>query len=366
MKINVTIVTTWGTHCGIASYSKFLVTQLQNYVNISISEVTDQYTLNPLPFIKTALLARNNCDIIHFQDGIYSMKGTVFLSILSRFIIHLLPHRPQIISTMHEINPDEPLTQEVNQILYSKITRFIKYFANRLVAITSDHLIVHTLESKDLVKDLYKKGAFVIPHGSPEPVFIDKNYCKNELKLGDHKILCIFGFIEPYKGYDTIINILPNLPQDVILLIAGGSKRDTPLLQKLMSNVGRDPRIQITGYIPDADMPTILNAVDIFLFPYYRITQSGPLSLALAYRKPVITSDLAAFREIKERYNCIEIAKNADDYIKYITQITDGSVDLPKMLRFIDRYNEETNWKSVAKQHYTLYKHILNIYDKRL
>lgn len=358
-KINVTIVTTWNTRCGIASYSKYLVSQLQHYVNINVAEVTNQSTMNPLFFIKTVSLTRKDCDIIHFQDGIYSMKGTIFLSILSRIIIRSLPNRPLVVSTMHELVPDEPHTQQIGQILCKKTIKLIKSLVNHLIVITSDYLIVHTCESQIIVKGLYHKESSVIPHGSPEPIFMDKNYCKSKLNLDGHRILCIFGYIEPYKGYDTIIDILPNLPQDVILLIAGGSKKDTPLLQKLRNNAAKDPKIRITGYISDADLPTILNAVDIFLFPYQRITQSGPLALALAYEKPIITSDLVAFREIKEKYNCIEIAKDPNEYIEYITQTICDSPKKSKLLESINRYNEDTNWKSVAKQHYTLYKRVL-------
>lgn len=353
------MVTTWNTRCGIASYSKDLVSQLQHYVNINIAEVTNQSTLNPLFFIKTVFHTRKDCDIIHFQDGIYSMKGTIFLSILSRIIIRALPNRPLVVSTMHELVPDEPHTQQIGRRLCKKTIKLIKSLVNHLIVVTSDHLIVHTHESQIIVRSLYHKGSSILPLGSPEPVFMDKNDCKSKLNLDGHRVLCIFGFIEPYKGYDTIIEILPNLPQNVILLIAGGSKKDTPLLQKLKNYAEKDPKIRITGYIPDGDLPTILNAVDIFLFPYQRITQSAPLALALAYEKPIITSDLAAFREIKEKYNCIEIAKNPNEYIEYITQMICDSPKGSKLLESINGYKEDTTWKSVAKQHYILYRRLL-------
>ena len=51
------------------------------------------------------------------------------------------------------------------------------------------------------------------------------------------------------------------------------------------------------AYNPDEELDALYRQADICLFPYRDIYGSGALLMAYSYGKPVITSDIPAFRE---------------------------------------------------------------------
>jgi glycosyltransferase involved in cell wall biosynthesis len=51
-------------------------------------------------------------------------------------------------------------------------------------------------------------------------------------------------------------------------------------------------------FIPDEELPTYYQASDLVVFPYREVTTSGALMTALAYEKPIVATNLRAFREI--------------------------------------------------------------------
>ena len=53
----------------------------------------------------------------------------------------------------------------------------------------------------------------------------------------------------------------------------------------------------IKKHIPDEELDALYRQADICLFPYRDIYGSGALLMAYSYGKPVITSDIPAFRE---------------------------------------------------------------------
>lgn len=70
--------------------------------------------------------------------------------------------------------------------------------------------------------------------------------------------------------------------------------------------------------IENQEIPNLFNSHSFAVYPYKMMSQSGALKVAYAYKKPVIVSDLPAFREeVKEGVNgfffeseCIESLKN--------------------------------------------------------
>jgi glycosyltransferase involved in cell wall biosynthesis len=146
--------------------------------------------------------------------------------------------------------------------------------------------------------------------------------------------LAIFGFVSEYKGYETVLNAMRLLPDNVTLVIAGGKHPCAPGDQTLDSVLGflytgawprptmptlpgrfttadRDRlrnRVRITGYLSHAEMVNILNGTDIALAIYSKgPTGSGALSQMLSLGRPVIASTLTAFREVQQRGNCLKL-----------------------------------------------------------
>jgi len=146
--------------------------------------------------------------------------------------------------------------------------------------------------------------------------------------------LAIFGFVSAYKGYETVLNAIRLLPDNVTLVIAGGkhpcnsgdktldsilgflhtgawSRPTMPRLPGRFTSADRDrlrKRVRITGYLSQTEMVNILNGTDIALAIYSEGPPgSAALGQMLSLGRPVIASTITAFHEVQQRGNCLKL-----------------------------------------------------------
>ena len=101
---------------------------------------------------------------------------------------------------------------------------------------------------------------------------------------------------ERYKGFDEVLEVLGNLPQDVVYVIAGGGN-DFPRLQQKAVRCGVQNRVMFTGLFPEEEKPDLYALADVYVMPS-RGEGFGYVFLeALASGVPVIGSRLDGGRE---------------------------------------------------------------------
>ena len=71
---------------------------------------------------------------------------------------------------------------------------------------------------------------------------------------------------ERYKGFDEVLEILCDLPPDVVYMIAGGGN-DAVRLQHKAAQLGVADRVIFTGLFPDADKPDLYALADVYVMP---------------------------------------------------------------------------------------------------
>jgi phosphatidylinositol alpha-1,6-mannosyltransferase len=87
--------------------------------------------------------------------------------------------------------------------------------------------------------------------------------------LAGKRVLLTVGRIvaaERYKGFDEVIEVLPDLPKDVVYLIAGGGN-DLPRLRRKVDDLGLSDRVIFTGLFPEAEKPALYNLADVYVMP---------------------------------------------------------------------------------------------------
>jgi glycosyltransferase involved in cell wall biosynthesis len=123
----------------------------------------------------------------------------------------------------------------------------------------------------------------------------------------DRRIL-LFGYLKWYKGIDIALRAFRELASEFPgwkLIIAGGLppdleenhpyKRFLADLRVLAHPLGS--QVEFTGYVDDDAIPSLFWQADIVLFPYRVLfATSGPLALAICFRRPFILS--AALRPL--------------------------------------------------------------------
>lgn len=66
-----------------------------------------------------------------------------------------------------------------------------------------------------------------------------------------------------YKGYERLLAVLPQLPESVHLVVAGGGNL-VPSLKEQASTLGVGDRVHFTGFVDDGDLPGLYRAAHAF------------------------------------------------------------------------------------------------------
>ena len=101
---------------------------------------------------------------------------------------------------------------------------------------------------------------------------------------------------ERSKGFDEVLEILPQLPDDVVYLIAGGG-HDMPRLRDKAMQLGLGRRVVFTGLFPESEKPDLYNLADVYVMPSRGEGFGFVFLEALASGLPVIGSKVDGGRE---------------------------------------------------------------------
>ena len=113
------------------------------------------------------------------------------------------------------------------------------------------------------------------------------------------------GHLYPWKGVELIVEAVMALP-DARALIVGGHEREPDLarISALATQLDCASRVTLTGPVPPADVAARLREADVLVLPNPQSAISSaftsPLKLFeyMASGRPIVASDLPAFREI--------------------------------------------------------------------
>lgn len=193
----------------------------------------------------------------------------------------------KIVATVHDVNAfDKSSSSSIEQKCYNQL----------------DGIIVHNQSSFDDLrkKDLPMKKCVIIPHGNYKP-FIQE--IKSRVIINSAFTLLFFGQIKKVKGLDILLDAIYRTKQkgyNIRLIIAGKAWKDDLVDYENKINIlslKEDVETHF-HYIPDQEVASFYERADLVVLPYTEIYQSGVLLLTMSYGKPVLTSDLEAFKEI--------------------------------------------------------------------
>jgi glycosyltransferase involved in cell wall biosynthesis len=115
--------------------------------------------------------------------------------------------------------------------------------------------------------------------------------------------LIAVGSLAEYRGLDTVLRCLAELPS-AELVIAGGPRADElesdhgyRILAKLAAHLGVADRVQFTGHVTDDDLPALLRSADL-LVSAARYEPQGVSSIrSMACGVPVVATAVGCYRD---------------------------------------------------------------------
>lgn len=207
----------------------------------------------------------------------------------------------------------------------------------------------------------------VIPHG---PLFEDTApppaaEARRQWDLAPGELMVLTqGFVKPYKGVDLLLEAWPAVVARVPrarLVIAGSG--DPRLLQELAEQAARlgvagSVRF-ISEFLSQTRVASLYQAADALVYPYRAITTSGALMTGIVFGKPIVASDLPAFRELLEDGRSARLAP-AGVPGALAAAITEVLLDPALRDRLADASLElvrgRVSWRSIARQTAAAYR----------
>jgi glycosyltransferase involved in cell wall biosynthesis len=333
--------------CGISTYTGYLAAALRDKADVEIAGRAAGRSL-----VEDVAEAARHADLIHVQHafGIYGYMGWRTIPLL--LALKRTHHR--IVTTIHELpSADESFNQR------SPKERAAYAYLRAVLGVIARHsavLIVHSEANRDRLRGLVgtAQSIEVIPHGVLDGIGAGYRAPHQPPVIG------FFGFLAAHKGVHHLIAALTSVPQ-ARLIIAG--KARTPVdadyersLRAQVEAAGLSNRVRFLGYVPDDRMAAFFEEIDLAVFPYHHSTASGALALALAHGCPAIASDIPVFRELAQRWGCIEIVDPSPQRLAgAIRHLLADESRRRALIHHAGQMLAEAGWGQVAKRHHELY-----------
>lgn len=113
-------------------------------------------------------------------------------------------------------------------------------------------------------------------------------------------VLCVAA-LRPHKNQELLVRALPELPSDVVLVLAGHREPYSDEVLRLAVTLGVDSRVRITGYVGSAELEGLWQAAACAAFPTRAEGFGLPVLEAMQRGVPVACSDIPVLREVGDK-----------------------------------------------------------------
>lgn len=269
-------------------------------------------------------------DIVHIQDH-YP---------LSRFIFKLARrHKVKTIGTNHFM--PENLAPYMKSIAWFQpgfnwlLWRWMLDLFNRLDAATApSRTAAEILRRQGLTTSVYPISCGVdLHHFHPDPKVDRDAVLKRYGGNPERSTLLFVGRVDGEKRIDLLIQALHQLKRDDLQLIVAGKGAARSDLIKQTKEFGLENQIFFPGFVPDGELPSLLNSADIFTMPSQAELLSIATLEAMASGRPVLAARAQALPELVDDgiNGYLFEDGDVDDLACKIAKLADQSARWPDM-----------------------------------
>ncbi|MDH5706647.1 MAG: glycosyltransferase [Candidatus Aminicenantes bacterium] len=364
MKIGI-ISTYLPVHCGIATYTSYLIEELRRLKN-RVCIVCHKggkgldcypafnYDDPDLPHKAFKAMMKFSPDFVHIQHE-YALfgeqRGMNVIPLAYKFKLSQTPTVITLHTVLEKCDYEEQIIEKA------------------LVEITNA-TIVHEQYQRELIVGRvgHQDKIWVIPHGVREIKPVSK--AKEELGLEGKKILLLVGYLRRSKNFERVVRIFPKVTElvdDALLLVASGARRPEDIayrdefLEFVANSVAKDKIKVLLGPFSEEKFDLILSSADVAVFTYLRGAQSGIMAHCLAFAKPMaVSSDVQAMADLVHKTKSGLVARTDSELVETIVTILTKK-NLAK--EFSDNarsyVKRHVSWQIIASRHMDAYNKIL-------
>lgn len=288
------------------------------------------------------LLARNTADVVHFHGMGNALCLPLFFFSKKKTVITI----------------DGPDWERPKWGPWAK--RALKLSAHLAIR-WADHLIIDNHPSIAYFEREfgYARGSY-IPYGADRDRPTGVEYVKS-LGLEPGRYLLFVGALVPDKGPDMLLDAYAQVETDLPLVVVGDSPFVPDYRAALHEKAGRDPRVQMLGYVYDERYRELLANAYAYAHPLRSDGTSPALLQAMGYGSCIVINSLPeALSAVGD--GALPFAHNdVDDLARKLTQVIDDPAladDLRR--RALARAESEYDWDRVASQHRDVYERVVS------
>lgn len=352
--------------CGIATYTSYLE-QATSKLNLDTfvvaphgaqgERVFPTYAAGSGDFAPAVyqMFTQLTPDVVHIQHD-YDLYGPNRGMEIVDLVLRLRLADVPVVITLHRVYETlKPAEQLV-----------LKHLLAECAAIIVHEEFQRETLRRELGDDIGSKIT-VLDHGVREvkPVHNAKR------KLGLHhedKIVMMCGYFRATKGFHKAVDFFGEVAEahpDAVLVMAGKTQsiEYDDYRQDLLQKIEETPfanKVQIlTGQFPQHTFDTLLSAADVVVLPYDEGAQSGVLAQAIAFKRPIVTSQLRAFTSVTRRSGAGISCADAD-LGSQINRVLGTKVVANGLAAAADTYvRRRAGWSVIGRRHVALYQEVL-------
>ena len=233
---------------------------------------------------------------------------------------------------------------------------FEKFLLRHFIKIIG-HCIVMNNYNKELILKINPKANIISNfHPIYEIPYADNsnNNYKADLNIKTKKNILFFGLIREYKGLDLLINAIAlskNKIKDLKVLVVGENYESLEKYHKIIRTHNmKDSFIFINSFVDKDDIKKYFLSSELVVLPYKSASQSGVLSLAYNFNRPVLITDVGGLSDyVSDKKSGFIVEPNPEHISKKINIFFDENL-FEMMSNFIKDNKKIFSWESFEKK----------------
>lgn len=255
------------------------------------------YLVNTAYFVfrgsRIAMIINGNC-------GVDVVNGSDLLGGLVSLIMKYLFGTKFVMQFQYQFFNMPRIVPLWRRILYKKVARFLGKRADVIRCVTQE------IRQTALIEGIPERNVRVVPARCDVEMFKPsaeiRRHARFSLDVQDKKVVIYVGSLLPLKGVHILIEAIKRLSlrvSDLVLVVVGdGSERKE--LERTVKACRLEDKIMFLGRLRYSEVPRILSAADVFIFPSFSEAMPRAVLEAMAMELPVIASGVGGIVEIIE------------------------------------------------------------------
>ena len=370
--------------CGIATFTKDLTQAMDRKFNPKLKSkiLALNKDVNIYNYPEDAIYQVSDTDIQEYVDAARKINENgaikivniqhefgIFGGIYGDYIIAFLEilQKPVVV-TFHTVLPQPE----------DKLKKVVQGIAEK-----ASHIIVPTATAVDILRNDYgiSSKITVVPHGIPACPFVSSRKEKERLGFGDKIVLTSFGMMGPGKGYEHVIQALPEVVKkhpNVVYLIIGqthpvvrreqGESYRNELTERVKS-FGLEKNVKFYNkYLRLQEIVQYLKATDIYISSSLNPNQivSGTLAYAMGCGRAVVSTPFLHAQEAvtPDRGILVDFGK-PKQFTDAITKLITHEQLRKEMERNAYAATRKMLWPNIALSYMNVFKEDIGARDEK-